>query len=60
MADDEVSRNSEGLLLHPGVGRHVDEAVTLHGHRIRFATFDLAGSSEAVRTRLLSLIGQPL
>ncbi|MEL7974348.1 hypothetical protein AAG589_00670 [Isoptericola sp. F-RaC21] len=33
---------TEGLMLHPAVGEHVDEEVVVQGHRIRFATVDLA------------------
>ena len=55
---DGLSQGSEGLLLHPAIGCDVDEAVTLHRHRIRFATVDLASDSEAVRARLLALVRQ--
>jgi len=56
-ADDPLSQNASGLLLHPSVGRHVDEAATIQGHRIRFATVDLAAEGPAIRERLLSLAG---
>ena len=56
-ADDPLSQNTSGLLLHPSVERHVDEAATIQGHRIRFATVDLAADSTAIRSRLLSLVG---
>ena len=56
-ADDPLSQNASGLLLHPSVGRDVDERATIQGHRIRFATVDLAADSVAIRRRLLSLAG---
>lgn len=43
--------------MHPSVGRHVDEAATIQGHRIRFATVDLAADSMAIRRRLLAVVG---
>ncbi|MCY3951082.1 MAG: 5-methylcytosine-specific restriction endonuclease system specificity protein McrC [bacterium] len=54
---DPRSLDSEGLLLHPSVEGEVDEAATIQGHRIRFATVDLAADSVAIRSRLLSLVG---
>ncbi len=56
-SDDPLSLNASGLLLHPSVGRHVDEAATIQGHRIRFATVDLAADSMAIRRRLLTVVG---
>ena len=55
-SDDALWQHASGLLLHPAVGRHVDEAATIQGHRIRFATVDLAADSLAIRERLLSLV----
>lgn len=52
---DPLSANSAGILLHPAVGEDVDESATIQGHRIRFATVDLAGSAPEIRRRLLSL-----
>ena len=46
---------SSGMLLHPSVGDEFDEAVTIQGHRIRFATVDLSADSLSIRNRLLSL-----
>ncbi|MCY3787057.1 MAG: 5-methylcytosine-specific restriction endonuclease system specificity protein McrC, partial [bacterium] len=54
-ADDPLSQKTSGLLLHPSVGQAVDEEATIQGHRIRFATVDLAADSVAIRSRLLSL-----
>ena len=52
---DPLSLTASGMLLHPTVSEEVDEAVTIQGHRIRFATVDLAADSMAIRKRLLSL-----
>lgn len=52
---DPLADNAEGLLLHPAIGEMFDEAVSLHGHLIRFATVDLSADSEAIREQLLKL-----
>ena len=53
--EDPESLNASGMLLHPSVDGEVDEAATIQGHRIRFATVDLAAHSQGIRNRLLSL-----
>lgn len=53
---DIYADRAEGLLLHPVLDQEVDEAVTIQGHRIRFATVDLARSAADVRNRLLNLV----
>ena len=50
-----LAANASGLLLHPSVGKKLDEAVVIQGHPIRFATVDLAGSAIAIRQRLLAV-----
>ena len=52
---DPLSLTVSGMLLHPSVAGEVDEAATIQGHRIRFATVDLAADSLAIRNRLLEL-----
>ena len=52
---DPPSLTASGMLLHPSVGEEIDEAVTIQGHRIRFATVDLAADAPAIRSRLTSL-----
>jgi 5-methylcytosine-specific restriction enzyme subunit McrC len=52
---DKRADVAEGVLLHPSLDRHVDESVVIQGHRIRFATVDLARSAEDVRARLLQI-----
>ena len=51
-----VADRAEGLLLHPSVGRDVDEAAVIQGHPIRFATVDLTASSTEIRRRLLDVV----
>lgn len=53
---DALSDRAEGLLLHPAVDAQVDEAAVVQGHRIRFATVDLAASPAEIRARLLDLV----
>jgi len=54
--DDPASLNSMGLLLHPAVSSRVDEWVVIQGHKLRFATVDLAAPAREIRTRLLEVI----
>ncbi|HRW60300.1 MAG TPA: 5-methylcytosine-specific restriction endonuclease system specificity protein McrC [Defluviicoccus sp.] len=51
---DPLADSAEGLLLHPAIGETVDEAITVQGHLIRFATVDLAAESDAIRRQLIS------
>ena len=53
---DSRADHAEGLLLHPAVGENVDESAIIQGHRIRFATVDLADSASAIRDRFLRFI----
>lgn len=46
---------AEGLLLHPSLGEEIDEDCRIQGHRIRFATVDLAGTRAEIEERLMSL-----
>ena len=58
---DPLSKHSTGMLLHPAVGRKIDEAAVIQGHEIRFVTVDLAASSREIRDRLLEIVcGSPL
>jgi len=54
-----VHATAEGLLLHPSLGLHVDEHVTIQGHRIRFATLDLMAETTEIERHLLDLAGAP-
>lgn len=48
---------AEGLLLHPSLGLHVNEFVTIQNHLIRFATLDLMAETAEIERRLLDLAG---
>lgn len=52
----EIDPKSEGLMLHPVVGEPVDEEVVIQGHRIRFATVDLAADAATMADQLLDAI----
>ncbi len=52
----ETDPKSEGLMLHPALGEPVDEEVVIQGHRIRFATVDLAADSSTIAVQLLEAI----
>ena len=41
-----------GILLHPAIGNHFDETVTIQGHEMRFITVDLSAEPEAIRRAL--------
>jgi 5-methylcytosine-specific restriction enzyme subunit McrC len=51
---DDLSRTTEGVLLYPVVGDHLDESATIQGHRYRFLTVDLAASAPVIWASLLS------
>ena len=53
---DPPSLTASGMILHPSLGLDVDESVTIQGHRIRFATVNLATNNESIRKRLLDLV----
>lgn len=53
---DALARSACGLLLHPSLGDMIDESITLQGHRIRFATVDLAAEAADMRTQLLTVV----
>jgi 5-methylcytosine-specific restriction enzyme subunit McrC len=45
-----------GLLLHPSIGKMVDETVVIQGHGIRFGTVDLTASTSEIRLQLLRYV----
>ena len=53
---DPIADRAEGLLLHPSVGKSVDETAMIQGHAIRFATVDLAATSATIRSQLLKVV----
>lgn len=54
--EDPLSRNSTGVLLYPSLGEDYDQAGTIQGHRIRFATVDLAADTQTIRSQLLRIV----
>ena len=54
-AADPLSLNSAGVLLYPSLGVDYDESATIQGHRIRFATVDLAADNRTIREQLLRI-----
>ena len=56
---DELTRTSEGLMLHPSIDEMFDEALEIQGHLIRFATVDLTDSAPAIRDQLLRVASKP-
>ena len=50
------SLGSTGVLLHPSIGRCFDEFAVIQGHKIRFATVDLASDSQTIRSQLLRVV----
>ena len=53
---DPLADLAEGLLLHPSIGKALDETVLIQGHPIRFATVDLTASAADIRSQLLRTI----
>ena len=56
---DPIADRAEGVLLHPAVGRNIDETAVIQGHAIRFATVDLAAESATIRRQLLRVTASP-
>jgi 5-methylcytosine-specific restriction enzyme subunit McrC len=56
---DRLADCAQGVLLHPSTGQMLDESVVIQGHRIRFATVDLASSAAEIRAQLLGLCDSP-
>ena len=56
---DPIADRAEGVLLHPAIGRSIDETAVIQGHAIRFATVDLAAESAIIRQRLLTVTSPP-
>ena len=52
---DPRSLDSTGVLLHPAVDEEVDEYAKIQGHKIRFATVNLAADSSSIRQQLLRI-----
>ena len=54
--NDPLLDSATGILLHPTVGGEFDESVEIQGHRVRFATVDLAADTQSIRRRLLEIV----
>ncbi|MGI8471822.1 5-methylcytosine-specific restriction endonuclease system specificity protein McrC [Pectobacterium brasiliense] len=52
---DPLSLNATGLLLHPAVGYMLNEYVVTQGHKIHFATVDMAVDAKTIKRQLLDL-----
>ena len=55
-ASDPLSLHSTGVLLYPAIDACVDESATIQGHRIRFATVNLAAETQTIRNQLLRIV----
>ena len=53
---DPKSRYSKGVLLYPSLGVDYDESTIIQGHRVSFATVDLAADSQTIRSQLLRIV----
>jgi 5-methylcytosine-specific restriction enzyme subunit McrC len=49
-------RTAEGILLHPAIGSFETEHALIQGHRMTFATVDLASDAESIRRGLRHII----
>ena len=56
--DDPMSRHSTGVLLYPSLGVDYEESAIIQGHRVSFATIDLAANGKTIRSQLLRIVGQ--
>jgi len=54
--DDSISRHSTGVLLYPSLGVEYNESAIIQGHRVTFATVDLAADSQTIRRQLLRIV----
>ncbi|OZF29154.1 hypothetical protein CH296_18060 [Rhodococcus sp. 14-2496-1d] len=57
--NETTNEKSEGLMLHPVVHGHVDEEITIRGHRIRFVTVDLQADATSLARQLIEAIEPP-
>lgn len=55
-ADDALSGDAEGILLHPAVGLNLDETAMISGHPVRFRTVDLSQPSTSIVSELRDLL----
>ena len=55
---DPLWRHATGVLLYPSLGVDYDEAATIQGHRLRFATVNLVAESRTIRRQLLRIVDE--
>ena len=55
---DPLWRHATGVLLYPSLGVDYDEAATVQGHRLRFATVNLVAESRTIRRQLLRIVDE--
>ena len=53
---DSISRQATGVLLYPSLGVDYNESAIIQGHRVTFATVDLAADSRTIRGQLLRIV----
>lgn len=51
-----LSMTTSGMLLHPSIGKEVNERVIIQGHSIAFCTVNLGNDAIKIRSQLTSLI----
>jgi len=54
--EEDLSRPTTGMLLHPAIGFSLYEETIIQGHRFRFATVDLVDKPSEISKKLLELI----
>ena len=53
---DSTSSHATGVLLYPSLGVDYNESAIIQGHRVTFATADLAADSQTIRSQLLRIV----
>ena len=53
---DPKTLDSTGVLLYPSLGVDYNESAIIQGHRLSFATVDLAADSQTIRRQLLRIV----
>ena len=54
--NDPLTRDSTGVLLYPSLGVDYFETALIQGHRLIFATVDLAADTSTIRGQLLQIV----
>ena len=53
---EPITCYSRGVLLYPSLGTCYNESAVIQGHRVTFATVDLAADSQTIRSQLLRVV----